>query len=80
MTETTAPPTQYDGLSADAFWSRIAPHLRRYLGLCEVSLEEGQRIYDAAEEEPLSERRIQEIMDYVKKCRINQMKLNEEQG
>jgi len=43
-------------------------------------LEEGQRIYDAAEEEPLSERRIQEIMDYVKKCRINQMKLNEEQG
>ena len=48
--------------AADKFWEEIAPELRRYLGLHERSLEEAQKIFDAAEDVPLSKAKMEKIM------------------
>ena len=48
--------------SSDKFWQEVSPHLRRHLGLHERSLEEAQKIYDAAEDIPLSKEKMERIM------------------
>ena len=50
---------------ASEWWDRVAPQLREYLGLNEPTIEEAQDEFDAAEEEPLTEDQIQEIMEFV---------------
>ena len=54
-----------NGREADEWWNKIAPQLRDYLGLAEPTIDEAQEEFDNAEEDPLSEERIQEILEYV---------------
>ncbi len=51
-------------MTSDELWNEVAPKLRKLKGLCPLTPEEAQKAYDEAEPVPMSEERIQEIVDY----------------
>ncbi len=50
----------------EEYWENVAPHLRRHLGLHRPSLEEVRAILEAAEEIPLSEVELQNIIAFAR--------------
>lgn len=50
----------------ERIWEKVAPHLRRHLGLHRPSLEEAQAAFDAVEDEPLSAQLLRDIADFAK--------------
>lgn len=50
----------------EEYWERVAPRLRRHLGLHRPSMEEAQAAFDAAEEEPLPKEELDSIIAFAK--------------
>jgi hypothetical protein len=50
----------------EEYWERVAPRLRRHLGLHRPSIEEAQAAFDAAEEESLPKEELDSIIAFAK--------------
>lgn len=46
------------------YWRKIAPGLRRYLGLARPTLAEAEQAFQEAKEEPLTDEQVRSIVDY----------------